>query len=620
MKVLLVIGLIQITVISLYVNITYTDAATVGVCINKRPTVSTTNCQKVAAISELYSCYVSATDGDLDQTHEFFDNTPLFDVNQTSGLIKFTPINAQAGFYNINLTAKDNSGCSNSNGSAILYLSVSNATCFDGARNQNEEGIDCGGPCQAICSTKESSSSGSGTSVPGAGSSGTSTYPYIGSGYNSPTRPNYEPYAQPPPGAGSPYSITQKCPQATFFDPRSNSCVTYPQEISKIGTILSQCPPDQFWDESKCSLFEKKFQCPQGSFFDIKLNTCTVINREANNLPSCYINQIFDPLKNGCVTAKREVAVPHCPAGSFFEYRQNLCIGLPQCSAQKFFDPVKKSCEKGTFSYSKTEKCPIGSFFDEIKSKCIPFSPIIDKKTGGTILGIYKKDAAGKDLKEDVANAVRLLADVQIKIDKIDVEKPLEVSSQETRVHGLNSVGISFNQNLQYTGTKVDLSVLDDLPESDDGQKLTKIAFGTERPIKVFRIKVPEEIKESIKGATINFTLEKTDINETELGEIILLRVSNNKWQALDTIVSERKEDGSVDFTSTTPGFSFFVVSKKPLAVNNQTSIVTDNSKKGIEGIYLPLALSIVLSAVVILITKITMKKHFTKKRISSRK
>ncbi len=59
-----------------------------------------------ALTGEEYLLQVKATDPDND-TLRYLDNTDLFDIDASTGLVKFTPGRAQAGLYNITITVSD---------------------------------------------------------------------------------------------------------------------------------------------------------------------------------------------------------------------------------------------------------------------------------------------------------------------------------------------------------------------------------------------------------------------------------------------------------------------------------------------------------------------------------
>jgi len=83
------------------------------VCINRQPVLNIT-CGTIATVGSGYFCNIDATDQDNDTIY-FYDNTSLFDIDQNTGEIIFTPTANQTGNYNITITAEDQKNCSNSN-------------------------------------------------------------------------------------------------------------------------------------------------------------------------------------------------------------------------------------------------------------------------------------------------------------------------------------------------------------------------------------------------------------------------------------------------------------------------------------------------------------------------
>src|SRR3989344_7460120 len=113
------------------INIAGASTTTMGyvkLCINRPPEMSM-SCGSQAVVSHQYYCDVDAADSDNNiisgiQSLLFSDNTALFDINPTTGVIQFTPVSANVNNYTITLMVNDNSTCSNSLDSATLNLSV----------------------------------------------------------------------------------------------------------------------------------------------------------------------------------------------------------------------------------------------------------------------------------------------------------------------------------------------------------------------------------------------------------------------------------------------------------------------------------------------------------------
>ncbi|MBI5388868.1 hypothetical protein HZB01_00645 [Candidatus Woesearchaeota archaeon] len=103
-----------------------TSTGNISICINRQPTLNLSGCNATTVQHELYNCTVSSTDSDSN-TLVFSDNTTLFNISQ-SGLINVTPdLESQLGNYSINITVDDQTGCSNSQASSILNLTILDA-------------------------------------------------------------------------------------------------------------------------------------------------------------------------------------------------------------------------------------------------------------------------------------------------------------------------------------------------------------------------------------------------------------------------------------------------------------------------------------------------------------
>ena len=129
----------------------------VKICINHAPELSI-GCNNEAIIGSQYSCDVDANDYDNtvtagSQNLSFGDNTSLFDINPSSGLIQFTPSAAQNGIYSINITVHDNSSCVNSADSDAFSLAIVGPYCGDGICNNAETCSSCSQDC-GTCAEK----------------------------------------------------------------------------------------------------------------------------------------------------------------------------------------------------------------------------------------------------------------------------------------------------------------------------------------------------------------------------------------------------------------------------------------------------------------------------------
>ncbi|MBD3313201.1 hypothetical protein GF345_02045 [Candidatus Woesearchaeota archaeon] len=98
------------------------QASRVSICINKPPWINY-SCAGEAHVGQLYSCDVAAFQEDGENL-TFYDNSSYFDVNISTGLISFTPLAAEVGFHYVNITAVDNSTCSNSFNETAFVLEI----------------------------------------------------------------------------------------------------------------------------------------------------------------------------------------------------------------------------------------------------------------------------------------------------------------------------------------------------------------------------------------------------------------------------------------------------------------------------------------------------------------
>ncbi len=94
----------------------------VGLCLNNRPGLA--NCQSTAAVGTLYTCNI---DEDTSQILTVSDNSSLFSA-PSGGSINFTPASANVGFHAIRIDVSDNSGCSNSDNTLLLNLTINGTT------------------------------------------------------------------------------------------------------------------------------------------------------------------------------------------------------------------------------------------------------------------------------------------------------------------------------------------------------------------------------------------------------------------------------------------------------------------------------------------------------------
>ncbi len=98
--------------------------ANVSFCFNYPPTPIFDNCPNSTYVLQEYNCIVNTSDYFENQTHIFSDNTYLFDINSSTGEIKFTPQIGDEGNHLINITVVDDSDCSVNFDSGILNLTI----------------------------------------------------------------------------------------------------------------------------------------------------------------------------------------------------------------------------------------------------------------------------------------------------------------------------------------------------------------------------------------------------------------------------------------------------------------------------------------------------------------
>ncbi len=124
--VMLVVSVINaITMITLTGRAVSTITGTVSLCINRPHTIEDITDQTTAH-NTLFTLQVNASDPDDNNSLVYSDNTSLFEINTSSGLINFTPIVDEVGNYTINITVIDTvTGCSY-NFSKSFLLEINN--------------------------------------------------------------------------------------------------------------------------------------------------------------------------------------------------------------------------------------------------------------------------------------------------------------------------------------------------------------------------------------------------------------------------------------------------------------------------------------------------------------
>ncbi len=112
--------------------------------INDYPNISSIANQSIAA-NVLFSLQVNGSDPDLDSGDSitYSDNTTIFNINSSSGLISFTPNGTYIGNYSINITVTDSFGLTNYTTFNLEIINNSVPTFNETPQNQtaNEDSI-----------------------------------------------------------------------------------------------------------------------------------------------------------------------------------------------------------------------------------------------------------------------------------------------------------------------------------------------------------------------------------------------------------------------------------------------------------------------------------------------
>ncbi|HLD42025.1 MAG TPA: PGF-pre-PGF domain-containing protein, partial [archaeon] len=127
---------------------------------------------------------------------------------------------------------------------------------------------------------------------------------------------------------------------------------------------------------------------------------------------------------------------------------------------------------------------------------------------------------------------------------------------------GFNKIQLEVNSSILSTEAKLEVKIFQNLPLYDDKGKYLVVLAAQSNPIKIFQVSPADKLKDKIKGAKIFFTLTRSELVSVEPVNIYLMRFTD-QWDALETSVSKRNDDGSILFESATPGFSVFFVTAK---------------------------------------------------------
>ncbi|NOZ80375.1 MAG: hypothetical protein GXP63_01770 [DPANN group archaeon] len=100
-------------------NITF-----IVVNVNDRPFFDPPLENRTVRARDLFIYDINATDIDVGDTLTYFDNSTLFNISPSTGLINFTPADEQIGNHSINITACDDSGSFDNCTSATFLLTI----------------------------------------------------------------------------------------------------------------------------------------------------------------------------------------------------------------------------------------------------------------------------------------------------------------------------------------------------------------------------------------------------------------------------------------------------------------------------------------------------------------
>lgn len=96
----------------------------VSICINTPPQLNTFPSNITGEYGTEVYYDVNATEVDSGQSLVYHDNTSLFAISETDGIINFTPTSVNYGNHSVRITVSDNSSCKNSNDSDILSFII----------------------------------------------------------------------------------------------------------------------------------------------------------------------------------------------------------------------------------------------------------------------------------------------------------------------------------------------------------------------------------------------------------------------------------------------------------------------------------------------------------------
>ncbi len=105
----------------------FTDVMWTIVNINDGPVITTQVPVEMAALEEEAFTYTMEADDEDGDSLSWSDDSDLFDINPTSGVISFTPAQADVGAHSVTVTVSDGNGGSDSVSFALVVMNVNDA-------------------------------------------------------------------------------------------------------------------------------------------------------------------------------------------------------------------------------------------------------------------------------------------------------------------------------------------------------------------------------------------------------------------------------------------------------------------------------------------------------------
>ena len=168
----------------------------------------------------------------------------------------------------------------------------------------------------------------------------------------------------------------QRCPDGSYFDPHSDSCVRYPLPPPSVycppgmhfDPFLGQCnynfaprcPINYRWDRYYDRCVRQSYSCPIGTYFSWSELRCVRLWRQ-----ECPRGSIWDSYYNRCVRYEL-----NCRPGYFWDPRSESCrIADRGCRAGEYFDPDSNRCRP------RRPHCGPGTRYDERTNRCVSTRP-----------------------------------------------------------------------------------------------------------------------------------------------------------------------------------------------------------------------------------------------------